>query len=71
MTTWPLMVAALAGRPLPTLPELPGRVHVMRDEPLTEADLAQITDLTELALCAGITRQAAWARLQKRKEDPS
>lgn len=65
---WALTVAALQGQPWPELPPLPGRLHVAHDEPLPDDELAGIDNPTELALCAGITRQAAYQRLQKRAE---
>lgn len=67
---WPLTVAALLGEPWPPLPELPGTVHQCRDAPLTDEELAEITSPTELALCAGISRQAAHQRLQRQAETP-
>lgn len=62
---WSLTLAGLLGQPWPMPPELPGRVIQCRDAPLTSAELAAITDPTELALCAGISRQAAHQRLQR------
>lgn len=57
---------ALLGQPWPALPDLPGRVIVAADAPLTDDELADITDARELSLCAGISRQAAHLRLQQR-----
>jgi len=65
---WRLTLAGLRGEPWPMPPELPGVVHVCRDAPLTTAELASITSPTELALCAGISRQAAHQRLQRQAE---
>lgn len=69
MNAWRAMLCALLGEPLPPPPALPGRVHVAHDEPLPAAELAAIDNPTELALCAGITRQAAAQRLQARRKD--
>jgi len=55
---------------MPALPAVPGRVIVARDAPLTDEELAAITNPTELALCAGISRQAAHQRLQRQAETP-
>ena len=67
-----LTVQALLGQPWPMPPKLPGVVYQCRDEPLTAEELADITSATELALCAGISRQAAQQRLQRpRQADPS
>ncbi len=65
---WAVTLACLQRVPLPVLPALPGRVHRIQDAPLTDADLAGITSPTELALVAGITRQAAVQRLQRQAE---
>jgi len=54
---WHLTLAGLRGLPWPPLPELQGVVHVCRDAPLSAA---------ELALCAGISKQAAHQRLKAR-----
>jgi hypothetical protein len=64
---WTLTLAGLRGEPWPMPGDLPGVVHACRDAPLPEAELDQIEDPKELALCAGITRQAAHMRLQQRK----
>lgn len=63
---WTLTLAGLRGEPWPRPPELPGTVHLCRDAPLPPELLADITDPIELALCAGISRQAAHARLKAR-----
>lgn len=65
---WALLLLTLQGQPWPELPALPGRLIVARDEPLPDDELADIDNPSELALCAGITRQAARQRLQKRAE---
>lgn len=63
---WHLLLLSLQGLPAPLPPDLPGRRIEARDEPMSEAELSQIDDPRELALCAGITRQAAHQRLQAR-----
>lgn len=65
---WALLLLGLQGQPWPELPPLPGRLIVARDEPLPDDELAGIDNPNELAPCAGITRQAAHQRLQKRAE---
>lgn len=65
-----LTVAWLLGLPWPPLPPLPGVLHQCRDAPLSADELAAITSPTELALCAGISRQAAHQRLQRQAETP-
>jgi hypothetical protein len=70
LTRWQLTLAGLLGEPWPMPPDLPGVVHACRDEPLPEAELDQIEDPKELALCAGITKLAAEQRLQQRKGNP-
>lgn len=60
-----LIAAALLGHAWPALPELPGRVHVCFDRPLTTDEMVGINTTTELALVLGISRQAAWQRLQR------
>lgn len=59
---WRAMALHLAGEPLPPLPKLPGRVHEMADEPLPEADRAEVladpsVPPGEVAALLGITRQ--------------
>ena len=68
---WTLTVAALLGEPWPMPPNLPGVVHQCHDAPLTAAELAGITSPTELALCAGISVQAAHQRLKARRASKS
>lgn len=62
---WTLTVAALLGEPWPALPDLPGRRHACPDRGLTDDEMAGIESPTELALIAGISRQAAHQRIQK------
>lgn len=64
--TWSVMLACLSGDPPPPLPDVPGQVHACADAPLEPEMLEGITDPTELALCAGISRQAAHERLKAR-----
>lgn len=61
-----LTVQALLGIAWPALPDLPGRRIECRDEPLSADELADITSPSELALIVGISRQAAFQRLQQR-----
>lgn len=67
--TWQLLIDQLLGRPAPALPELPGRVHTARDEPIDPKYLVGITSSAEIGLLLGVSRQTAWARLQARKDD--
>ncbi len=71
MNRWALTLAALRGDLWPALPELPGQVHRCHDAPLAEADLADITRPSELALVLGISRQAASQRLRPRAAAPA
>jgi hypothetical protein len=67
MNRWTLTLAGLRGEAWPPLPDLPGRLIVCGDAPLSADELDAIDSPTELALAAGITRQAAAQRIAKRK----
>lgn len=62
---WHHMLLQLQAQPLPPLPAIAGRVITARDEPLPAEYAVGITSATELALVLHISRQAAYARLQK------
>ncbi len=64
---WSAMVDYLEGIPV-TLPldDLPGRRFECVDAPMPADELDAITDPTELALCAGISRKAAEQRISTR-----
>jgi hypothetical protein len=64
------MVKFLLGEAAARLPDLPGRMHIMVDEPLPAAELDAIEDPSELALLAGISRQAAHQRLRRQEKTP-
>lgn len=68
MTRWHLLLLALQGHPWPALPALPGRVILCRDEPMSEAELADVTSPTELGLLLGVSRQRAHQLIQQRAE---
>jgi len=60
-----LLVLQITGQPTPPLPEIPGRVHIARDEPIAPEYLAGVTSCTELGLLLGCSKQAAAQRLKK------
>ena len=65
--TWRLTVDTLLGKPAPKLPDLPGRVHRLHDDPTTEHEWLELT-ATELARELGCSRQAAWQRQHRLRE---
>lgn len=62
---WTLTLAGLLGQPWPMPPELPGVVHLARDEPIAAEYLIGVTDPTELSKLLGISRKAAEQRLNQ------
>lgn len=64
---WNLTLAALLGEPLPALPAIRGQRHHCTDAPLSAQELEDIEGPSELALVAGISRQAAQVRITRRK----
>lgn len=64
--TWPIVLRMLTGKPMPSLPTIPGRVIRAADAPLADEDLVDITSAAELASVLHITRAAAQKRLTAR-----
>ena len=63
---WALTLAGLRGEAWPMPPDLPGRVIVAHDEPLSADELADITSPAELGRLLGISRQRAHQLIQER-----
>ena len=65
---WRAMLCHLRGKRPPALPRVRGRrVHQLRDEPLTPDQWLHVTSV-ELARELGISRQAAWQRQNRLRQ---
>ncbi|MBK7263011.1 MAG: hypothetical protein IPI03_14530 [Rubrivivax sp.] len=63
---WRLTVQGLQGIPWPAPAAMPGRRFECRDAPIEPAELADVTNATELGLLLGVSRQRAHQLIQQR-----